>query len=376
MQALVIGGSGPTGPFIVNGLLARGYQVAVLHRGFHEVEFDRPVEHLHADPHFPEPVKEALGDRRFDVVIATYGRIRYISDMLAGRTDHLLTCSGAPAYAGWLDPAHAPKGRLKIPVREDDPLLRDPNVHKMSAAVVATEDRILEHDKKGDYRATIFRYPNIYGPRMLSPREWCIIRRVRDGRKFMVLPFGGLTFHERSYAENAAHAFMLAVEKPSIAGGQVYNIAEERMYCLRDWAEMTLHILGASLEFLDLPWDWAEAGKPYVRHWHHKVMDSTRIRQQLGYKETVPVEEAMRRTVQWYMQHPLKPGGEEEKTLQDAFDYEAEDQVYQICKETGARLAEAYRARFAWFHTYEHPKEAGEKRYKEGPARGAGAPPS
>ena len=50
--------------------------------------------------------------------------------------------------------------------------------------------------------------------------------------------------------------------------------------------------------------------------------------------------------------------------------------MYQICKETGARLAEAYRARFAWFHTYEHPKEAGEKRYKEGPARGAGAPPS
>jgi len=32
MKALIIGGTGPTGPFIVNGLLERGYAVA-LHEG-------------------------------------------------------------------------------------------------------------------------------------------------------------------------------------------------------------------------------------------------------------------------------------------------------------------------------------------------------
>ena len=30
--ALVVGGTGPTGPYIVNGLLKRGYEVTVLHR--------------------------------------------------------------------------------------------------------------------------------------------------------------------------------------------------------------------------------------------------------------------------------------------------------------------------------------------------------
>ncbi len=34
--ALVVGGTGPTGPYIVEGLLQRGYQVAILHRGEHE----------------------------------------------------------------------------------------------------------------------------------------------------------------------------------------------------------------------------------------------------------------------------------------------------------------------------------------------------
>ena len=40
MKALVIGGTGPSGPYIVNGLLERGYDVTILHGGQHEVEFD------------------------------------------------------------------------------------------------------------------------------------------------------------------------------------------------------------------------------------------------------------------------------------------------------------------------------------------------
>ena len=44
MKALVVGGTGPTGPFIVNGLLERGYEVAIFHRGTHEV-----AEIPHAD---------------------------------------------------------------------------------------------------------------------------------------------------------------------------------------------------------------------------------------------------------------------------------------------------------------------------------------
>ena len=53
MRALVVGGTGPTGPFLVCGLLHRGYHVTMLHRGTHEIpEIPPEVEHLHADPHF------------------------------------------------------------------------------------------------------------------------------------------------------------------------------------------------------------------------------------------------------------------------------------------------------------------------------------
>ncbi|MFT5603280.1 MAG: nucleoside-diphosphate-sugar epimerase [Paracoccaceae bacterium] len=35
--ALVIGGAGPTGQFIVNSILERGYKLAILHAGNHQV---------------------------------------------------------------------------------------------------------------------------------------------------------------------------------------------------------------------------------------------------------------------------------------------------------------------------------------------------
>ena len=38
MQVLVIGGTGPTGPHVVNGLIAAGCTVTILHTGRHEVD--------------------------------------------------------------------------------------------------------------------------------------------------------------------------------------------------------------------------------------------------------------------------------------------------------------------------------------------------
>ena len=86
MRALVIGGTGPTGHFIVNGLRARGFEVAMLHSGRHEVaEIPDDVEHVHTDPFREDALRDALGSRSFDVCVATYGRLRVTSRVMAGR---------------------------------------------------------------------------------------------------------------------------------------------------------------------------------------------------------------------------------------------------------------------------------------------------
>ena len=57
-------------------------------------------------------------------------------------------------------------------------------------------------------------------------------------------------------------------------------------------------------------------GANFEQHW---VVDTGRIRRELGYEESVPREEALRRTVAWEREHPP------EEIDPAEFDYAAED---------------------------------------------------
>src|SRR3990170_6617066 len=111
MQTLVRGGTGPTGPLIVNGLLARGHRVTIMHGGLHEVEFAGQVEDLHGDVHFKETLAATLGRRTFDIVVAMYGRLRETAAFMVGRTGRLIAVGAAGAMAGPRDPRWGPLGR-------------------------------------------------------------------------------------------------------------------------------------------------------------------------------------------------------------------------------------------------------------------------
>src|ERR1700685_4273378 len=116
-SSLVVGGTGPSGPFLVNGLRERGYAVAILHRGTHEIpEIGPDVEHIHADPHFRETLDPAIRGRTFDVVIATYGRIRVVAEAFAGKTGQFIGIGGVPAYRGYFVPSANFSTGLPLPV--------------------------------------------------------------------------------------------------------------------------------------------------------------------------------------------------------------------------------------------------------------------
>jgi nucleoside-diphosphate-sugar epimerase len=79
-QALVIGGTGPTGHFIVNGLIGRGFTVSILHTGRHEVdEIPATVTHIHTNPFDDRAVRDALNRARLELTIAMYGRTRWVA---------------------------------------------------------------------------------------------------------------------------------------------------------------------------------------------------------------------------------------------------------------------------------------------------------
>ncbi|MEE9202862.1 MAG: epimerase, partial [Dehalococcoidia bacterium] len=130
--ALVIGGTGPTGPYVIEGLLQRGYRVTILHRGIHEVELPAEVEHIHADPHFVPTLTEALDGRTFDLALGMYGRLRHTAQVMGGRAERFIGVGGVAVYRGWVDLSHHPHGVLPLPIPEDAPLVTDPSIHKFS----------------------------------------------------------------------------------------------------------------------------------------------------------------------------------------------------------------------------------------------------
>ena len=321
-SALVIGGTGPTGPFIVNGLLARGYAVDMLHSGRNEVpEIPDAVVHIHTDAYDAAKVADALAGRTYDVCIATYGRLRRIAEVTAGRVGRFVSVGGLPALRGYMNPfAYEPHG-LPVPARVDAPLVTDEHLDTKGYRIVQTEQAVFDHQPE----ATHFRYPYVYGPRQPVPREWLVVRRILDGRPHIVLPDGGLTLHHFGYSENLAHAVLLAVDRPERCRGQVYNAGDAEIPTLRQVVEIVAAGLGHDWEIVDMPWELATPARPLVTQPlpTHRVVDVWKMERDLGYADVVPPREALVRTAKWLVDNPLSPG--QESLLQDPFDYAAED---------------------------------------------------
>jgi nucleoside-diphosphate-sugar epimerase len=331
VDALVIGGTGPTGPFIVNGLLARGYRVAMLHTGAHEIdEIPESVEHIHTDPYDADALRGALGERTFDVCIATYGRLRRIAEIMVGRCGKFISAGGGPAYRGYMNPALWGDGGMPVPIPEDAPRVEDPVDDEKGFRIARTEDAVLEQHPT----ATHFRYPIVYGPRQLLPREWCVIRRALDRRPHILLPAEGLTLLHCGYVENVAHAVMLAVDRPDVAAGKIYNCADSECLTLRQMVEVIAEALGHRWEIVSLPWSLAKPARPLVMQPlpTHRLYDLGRLRVELGYRDVVPAREAWARTARWWAERPIEPGALEETILLDPFDYAAEDLLVERWK--------------------------------------------
>jgi nucleoside-diphosphate-sugar epimerase len=326
LQALVVGGTGPTGHFVVNGLLERGYQVAILHRGSHEVDEIPPqVEHIHTDPYDPAALAGALEGRSFDLCMAMYGRLRAVAEVMQGRAGRFISAGGAPAYAGYMNPWLFDPPGLPVPTREDAPTVSSEEEDSKGWRIRRTEQKLFELQPQ----ATHFRYPYVYGPYQAAPREWLVVRRILDKRPFIILPDDGLTLHSFGYAENVAHALLLAVDQPAASAGRIYNVADETVLSLRQVVEIIAGALDAAIDIVSMPFELAPCTRPLLGQplTTHRVQDVSAIRQELGYRDRVAPAEALARTARWLVANPPEPGGVEEMVMQDPFDYAAEDEL-------------------------------------------------
>lgn len=363
-RTLVVGGTGPSGPSVVEGLLARGHDVTILHTGKHEVEFSRELEHIHADPNLEEPLTAALTGRTYDLAVCLYGRLRLVAGTLRDRTERLLAVGGV-FYPGWVDGGVVTKRNgdrppgpsytwTRVPVAESTEL-------EVSGAfaqrAVDSEHLLMEWHRVGHFSATMLRYPRLYGPRQPAPVEWSILRRALDRRPRLLVPDGGLLLETRLYSENAARMVLAAVDHPREAAGEVFNCGDAEPMTMRDWATVLAAAADHTFDLVSVPFDLASPAYAYARYpWQvcHRVLDISKARDRLDY-QPVPALVALRRTAEYYLEHPLPRDGWEQEQLGDPFDYAREDELLARLDDLAA--ATALDPPPAYSHPYAHPPQ-------------------
>ena len=106
------------------------------------------------------------------------------------------------------------------------------------------------------------------------------------------------------------------------AVGRIYNVGERETLTWADWVRAIGHAAGWDGEVVSVPRDrLPEHLLPDEDTAQHLVVDTTRIREELGYREHISRKKALRRTVAWQRAHPP------EKIDSGQFDYAAEDAV-------------------------------------------------
>lgn len=319
-NALVVGGTGPSGVPIVERLLGAGYEVSVFHSGRHETEFSAPVEHLHGDAREDADIQRLLGDRQWDVAICTSGRLRALALALAGKAKRLVAITGQPVYAGTMTPS--PLGAIALPIPEF--AARQSDATNYTGKVAGGEDQLFEQHGRGDFEAVVVRYPGVYGPRGPLSHEWAIVKRVLAGRTRMAMPHDGMSYFQRGFVENLANLVFLAAVRPE-GSGQAFNSGDERVLTARHAAQVICDELGAEMELVGVPAGLCRGSYPLAEK-SSIILDLSKARTLLGYRDVVDVETATRNTARWLYEHP-EFGDEVNPNFGGSLDYEAEDRA-------------------------------------------------
>jgi nucleoside-diphosphate-sugar epimerase len=358
--ALVIGGTGPTGPYVVNGLIDRGYVVTILHSGLHEVAFKTEIEHIHADVHFRETFEAALGDRRWDLVVASYGRLKLAVEVLKGHTGRVVAMGGGPLAARG-DPRWGPLGPATNLDEVGGLQEENPERNKLAYQMAQAEEALFHAHREGHFNATQICYPILYGPRQPGAHDWCIVRRVLDKRRQLIIADGGIKIEARAFAANAAYAVLLAIDQPDKAAGQKYLVADDLLYTMRQRIEAITRIMGHEFEFVDMPWELAV---PCHVLWRRErgcyFRDTGKIRRELGYANVVDAYSGLQQSVEWLLANRAESSGELEEQLGDPFDYAREDALIKQWQAVRGQIPDVDYQLPPRAHIYRHPTKVNE----------------
>ncbi len=336
MHILVIGGMRFIGRAVVRLLNEQGHEVAIFHRthanvpaGVQRIFGDR--SQLHASKQdfacfSPEVV--------LDMIPFVEKDARSVMDLFKGMARRVVAISSQDVYRAYGRLLRTEPGLADpVPLTEDSPL-REKLYPYRGATLRPSEDKqhwMDDYDKipieriimsDPDLPGTILRLPMVYGPGDDQHRLFEYLKRMDDKRPAILLDAGVASWRwTRGYVENVAAAIVLAITNDR-AIGRIYNVGEVRTLTIAEWVRAIADAADWKGNSITVP---ADRLPPHlVADMDTKqdlLVDTTRIRWELGYREPIELNEALTRTISWERANPPTEIDPQQ------FDYAAEDAI-------------------------------------------------
>ncbi len=314
MKILIIGGTNFIGPWVVRHLVTMGHDVTLFHRGKTKAELPESVNHIFGERSqlndFKSEFERLLPDAVVDMICYTESEARMLIDVFKGITQRVVVISSMDVYRAYGVILGKQSGVVEVPLTEDSALrsslylLKDAPKRPLNAPAdyekIVVEKVVMSSDLPG----TIVRLPMVYGKNDPLNRLSPYLKRMDDTRDAIVfLDIIAKWRGSYGYVENIGYAIALAVTNEK-AKNRIYHVAESETLSEGERVTKIGKLAGwkgkvVSLPKEKFPPDW-NLPLNSEQDW---FVDSTRIRKELGYREIVPIEEALKRTIEWERNH-------------------------------------------------------------------------
>ena len=189
-----------------------------------------------------------------------------------------------------------------VPLSEDnDRILGSTIVRRWSYSDAKAIDEYfaLAYAKKG-LPVAVVRYFNAYGPR-LDPRGYGsviakFVTQALRGEPLTVYDDGRQSRCFTYVADTIKGTILAATVKE--AAGQIFNIGSNRETTILELTALIRQLTDAASEIVHVPYETAYG--PAFEDPRRRVPDVTRAREVLGFEAQTPLEEGLRRTLEWF----------------------------------------------------------------------------
>ena len=302
MKVLVTGGAGFIGSHLVDRLIQEGHEVVVVDNlltgkrrnlnkeaRFYKQDIqssrlervfrrERPllVMHLAAQVDLRRSVEDPI----FDAQVNILGTLNLLEQAVKYGTRKVIFSSSGGAIYGEQDVFPAPESH---PIRPLSPY----GISKLNG-----EQYLAYYQRVSGIQHVILRYSNVYGPRQDPEGEAGVVAIV-TGKMLAgeqpIINGNGRQTRDFVFVDDVVEA-NLAVMGKEVQG--IYNVGTAEETSVNDLFRLLVELTNAGCKELHGPAKKGEQAR--------SVVDSSRLRQELGWEPKVPLREGLKRTVEFF----------------------------------------------------------------------------